>query len=38
LVDEIASDVRTASQLVDEIASDVLPPQGVPVLAGAPSE
>jgi len=28
--------VRTASQLVDEIAPDVLPPQGVPVLAGAP--
>jgi hypothetical protein len=24
--------------LVDEIALDVLPPQGVPVLAGAPSK
>jgi K+/H+ antiporter YhaU regulatory subunit KhtT len=30
--------VRTASQLVDEIAAHVLPPQGVPVLAGAPCE
>jgi hypothetical protein len=34
----LGGSVRTASQLVDEIAAHVLPPQGVPVLAGAPSE
>jgi hypothetical protein len=34
----LGGSVRTASQLVDEIALHVLPPQGVPVLAGAPSE